>query len=619
MRPFVSILGIVGAAIFGLVPPGLAAQLTTSADSSAPADPSAAKPGAIVETMVVTASLEPKLASELAVAINVVDAEEIRNRQLVSVVDLLATLPGVSLARSGGPGRTASLFVRGTESNHTLVLWNGIPLNDPLFGGYDFAFLPVDGAERVEVVRGPASALYGSSSLGGVVQVLTGRQQGIRARLEGGENGYQRFGLTAGAKLGPVHLDLAGHRRRGDGELANDDFASDDLMARLTGRWSDAGSLGVLVRANESAVGLPWYSGVPSLRQRSDWQERELVLPVDMVSENWSVEGQASQYATELAYRNPDDPFFSFSDSEGEALRARGVATYRTTSWSLASGAEWERLEGFTTSDFGVAIDHLRQRNAAVFAEARLPLAEWQLQAGFRYDDNDVYGNHVSPRGGLVWSPSDTVSVRASYGEGFRAPSIGELFYPFSGNLELLPEESAATEVAVDWRPAGWRLGVATFENKLTNLIDFDPATFTSVNVGLARTRGVELQLGWQGQRVELEANATKLDVEDRLTGLALLRRAEETANLILRAHPQRATVFATLSYVGARPDLDPVGFSRIVSPSYTRIDLGGEIELRKWLAAYARVENAADESYQEIAGYPAPGRTFIGGVALDF
>src|SRR5262249_33279516 len=156
-------------------------------------------------------------------------------------------VPGLTVAQAGAPGQQTSIFTRGANSNQTLLLWNGIPLNQPFFGDINWQFVPTEGLERVEVVRGPFSALYGSNAAGAVVQPLTGARRGALANLEGGEHGYVRGGLAAGAGLGAAQLDLAGHVRRSDGTSArvNDFFDDEDLVARVLWGLLPGTSLGV--------------------------------------------------------------------------------------------------------------------------------------------------------------------------------------------------------------------------------------------------------------------------------------------------------------------------------------------------------------------------------------
>ena len=264
------------------------------------------------ELLVVTATLEGQTDVELPASIEVIDAAEIAARQATRVVDLLATVAGVSVARSGAPGQVTSLFTRGTESDHTLVLWNGVPLNNPYFGGFNWAFLPTDGVDRVEVVRGPFSSLYGGDALGGVVHILSGEGPaggGGTLRLEAGEDGYSRLGLAAGLRRGAARLDVAGHVRRGDGRFENEFFDGEEVVARADWGLGTDMRLGLVARAGNSDTGIPFSGGSPSLERRIGFQQRELAVPFEAAVGDWSVRARVSRvtYATE--FRDPLDAF----------------------------------------------------------------------------------------------------------------------------------------------------------------------------------------------------------------------------------------------------------------------------------------------------------------------
>ncbi|MDQ1346655.1 MAG: vitamin transporter, partial [Acidobacteriota bacterium] len=232
MRPSL----VVFAALLG----GVAAA---SAQSTAP----------FADSITVTATATPEKTSEVAATVDVVSAAEIADRQAGQAIDLLRTVPGLELVQGGSRGKATSLFSRGTNSSHTLVLWNGIELNDPYLGGFDWSTLATDGVERIEVVRGPFSALYGSNALGGVVQLVTRRGGGDGthlgdARLEGGSNDYLRGGVSGGRRIGALAVDLSGHLRRGDGEIANDFYDGEEVDLALDGALGDSATLGALLR-----------------------------------------------------------------------------------------------------------------------------------------------------------------------------------------------------------------------------------------------------------------------------------------------------------------------------------------------------------------------------------
>jgi len=592
---------------------------SNSKDSSSASSPAATAKGFGSE-IVVTAALEAQTESESTATTDVIDSSEIQARQAATVVDLLRTVPGLDVVQSGGPGQQASLFTRGTRSNHTLVLWNGIELNDPYFGGFNWGFLPTDGIERIEVVRGPFSALYGSEALGGVVQIVTAKQEGLEAQIEGGNQGYRRVAAIAGADLGSLHFEATGHVRRGDGGFANSAYASDELMARSTWAVREDLRLGLVVRANRSDTGIPFAGGAPDLNRHITWSESELALPFNAkLPTDWNLSGNVSKVSYSTRYRDPDDPFgYTASRTDSNAWRARAVASRDLESGWLAVGAEWRQVRVDDGSVFGPTLTDAGQSTWATFAEWVRTIGAARADLGVRRDQNSVYGGHTSPKFGFAWMLGERARVHVSWAEGFRAPSVGELYFAGSGNPNLKPEISRGWEVGFQRRGDHWQLHLTGFQSRLTDLIDFDFARFTNVNVGKATSRGVEFTTGWRRGIVRLEVNTTWTDARDDLSGDPLLRRAEWKGNVIVTARPADWTLNMTVSAVGSRPDVDPSTFVRTRNPGYTRVDFA--VRWNRWqhLAPYARIENVADTHYAQALGFPAPGRRFIGGFRLN-
>jgi vitamin B12 transporter len=601
--------------VAGILGGGIPAFAQTTAQTTVPS---------FQDTVVVSASLDPEQAQEVPASVTVIDKQEVEARQDDSLGELVSIVPGVTVAQSGGPGQVTSVFVRGAESDQTLLLWNGIPLNNPYFGGVNWNFVSTDGVDRVEVVRGPFSALYGSNAVGGVVQVLTGSEQGGTLRLEGGENGYGRAGLAAGADWGKVRFDVTGHARRGDGALDNEFFDSEELVTRALWTLQPGVSLGILARANDSETGIPFSGATVTPHRKISWQEREVAVPFKAERGDWDVAAQVSRTTFDSSFRDPDDPFgFTASDTESEGLRGRTVVTWHDrrpdgTGLSISGGTEVERLEVTDSSSFGKNLEGSRQRTWALFGQATWEHGPVHFDIGLRRDDNDVYGGQTSLRSGAVLEVGGGVRLRASYGEAFRAPSLGELFFPGSGNPDLRPETGETWEVGVEREAGGFRASLTGFQTEQRNLIDFELATFREVNVGRARSRGIEAELAYTRGIWAVRLNGTYLDAEDRDTGLPLLRRPERSGNLMLTARPGRWTFNLEGRWVGERADVDPVTFGRSESPSYLRTDLAARWRLTERFSPYARVENAADRDYAEVLGFPSPGRTWIGGVAIE-
>jgi len=553
------------------------------------------------------------------ISATVIDAEEIEALQATAIADLLRTVPGLDVVRSGTSGKVTSLFTRGTESDHTLVLWNGIELNNPFFGGFDWGLLPTEGVRRVEVVRGPFSALYGSDALGGVVQILTGGADN-RLGVEFGENGHELATLTAGAESARARFDVAAHSRRGDGLAENDFYDSEELVASGHWRIGGSGEVGLVVRANESDLGIPFTGGTATPNRTTAWSETEVALPVRFDLGKWAIEGSLSTVSFDSELSAPDDPFgFTFSSSESKAQRGRAVGTFRFDDelW-LAVGGDYEDQEVDSGSSFGIDLVGDGQTTKALFSQLYWSPGSWSLDLGVRHDDNDVFGSTTNPRMAAAYA-FGSHRVRAAFGAGFRAPSVGELFFPFSGNPELQPEESESLEIAWEYRGEAWEVTLAGFRNDLDNLIDFDFVDFRNVNVGRARTEGVEAGLGRTWMNASLRANATWLDAVDLETELELLRRPEWRGSVVGSVVAGEWAMTATMLHSGERADVDPITFERRENPAWERLDLA--VRYRGWrsFVPYARVENITDKEYSEALGFPAPGRQLIGGLTLNF
>lgn len=622
MRAILIAAGILGGAVPALA---LAAQVTSANQ------PSAAPDSAFDESIVVTATLEDEEGDEVPATVTVIDKKEIDDRQESSVADLLRTVPGVAVSRSGSPGKATSVFVRGANSSHTLVLWNGVRLNDPFFGGFDWSFLPTEGVSRVEVVRGPFSSLYGSDAIGGVVQVLTASEPGATVTFEGGSRDYLRGAAAAGFEAGDVHVDLAGHVRRGEGRVDNDFFDGEEATARALWTLHPGASLGLVARTNHAELGLPFdFSGTPAPHRRQERDGVQVAVPFTWRSGPWEIEAQAGRSTLDLSLHDPDDPF-SESDTRAERTSGRAVLTRRlggrpaahgeAGSWA-AAGVDWQREEVTDSSAFGVNLDGRSQSTRSAFGELFLRAGAWSVDAGLRRDDNDAFGGETSLKLGTAVAVSDGLRLRASYGEGFRAPSIGDLYYPGFSNPDLQPETSASWELGADWRPGAaggrWSLSAAAFQTDLDGLIVFDFIRSIPLNLGRARSRGVEASVAYSAPGVASRVSATYEDAEDRATGEPLLRRPEWSGEWVATYRPPRLadgawTVNGVARYVGDRLD-----FGNVDLPSYQVLDLALAYRWTPHLEPRIRVENLLDEDYEEVAGFPAPGRTFVAGLSLE-
>jgi vitamin B12 transporter len=386
--------------------------------------------------------------------------------------------------------------------------------------------------------------------------------------------------------------------------------------------------LGVVLRRDTSVTGIPFSAGVPTPQRKTTSDMTTLAVPATVtLGAKTTVEASLLFARGRPTYSDPDDPYgFTFSESDERRSGGRLVATHDFGAQRLSVGSDVAWTSVTSSDSYGVPLDEAATRTWSVFLEDRIALAGDRLvvTAGLRRDDNSAYGTHWSPRGTLVFVASSVVKVRVAGGGAFRSPTTGELYYPFSGNPDLRPEESRGFEAGADvsLSPAlTWE--TTAFRNDVTDLIQYDPQTFTNENVGKARLQGIETGIrGDLGRGFFARVSYTYLDATDEETGLPLLRRPKNRASATVgKSFAGGASFQATAIWVGSRLDRDAVDFNQVVTmPSYFRFDVAGTAPRFFWgIAPFARVANVLGSSYAEANGFPAPGRRFLAGLDVAF
>ncbi len=599
---------------------GVVSLLVAAAAAAAPV---MAQQGVFEETVVVTATGEETPLAEVSAATTVFDREELAAHGGAAVHELLRRVPGTTLLRSGPDGGVASLFVRGAGSNQTLVLLDGVRLNSGYFGGYDWSLPLLGGLERVEVVRGPYSALHGADALGGVVQLVPARDGGPSLRLlgEGGGSGWRRGELGFATSAGALSLraDLA--HREGEGPLPNDDFAARLGSLYLSSSLGGAGRVGLLVRHTHSETEIPFSGATATPNRRTEARETLIAVPLRLAQVGGGVlEGSLSRVERELSFRDPDDPWgYVAGDTAADTTAAR-LAWHRTLGpHRVSAGGEWRRDEVSDVTSFGVNLAGVRLTTASGFVQDRWrPSRRWEVLAGARWDDADPWGSEVSPRV-TVSHLAGPARVWGSWGRAFRAPALGELYFPFSGNSDLEAERSRGGEAGLALALGGGAglVQLVGFSNRVDNLIQFDFTTYAFANLGRATMEGVEASWVQRLGALRLRTGLTWLDAEDG-DGVALLRRPEWSGHLSIGGRfPGAVEGEAALIWVGQRPDVDAVTFARVQQGGFVTASLAAAVPLGGGVRLRARVDNLADRAYEEVNGYPALGRRVI--LGADF
>lgn len=588
-------------------------------------------PGALAQSsttfkdeITVTATGEEVEADTVPGPVTVLSRTEIDDSQSESVVDLLRRLPGTTVMQQGDNGKLATVFTRGTESDQTLVLFDGVRLNSPYFGGYDWSQLPTAGLDRVEMVRGPYSALYGAEAIGGVVNLIPGHaRSGLHGRLvaEGGSADWERYQGTL--SWGGERFDMvaSGFSRSGRGVLDNSDYEGEQVLADLGWSLPGGSRIAVLVQDLSSETGIP-LSGITPTPERRQWNQQTLIaVPLTwQINTRWMVELSAAEITREYRFRDPDDLWSPANDTDADSTQARLASHHQLGRHSLTWGGEWHQDEVTSREAWGVSLDREQMSVSSVFVQdAWRPSEQLSIIAGVRWDDADTWGSELSPRCNLGWSFSPGWELRLGYGKAFRQPSIGELYSIF-GNPELEAERSSSREVGLvhRWHQSRWELNL--FSTELDQLIEYDFTTSSLHNIASAKIRGAEMVYSRPlGQRSGMSAQLTYLVTEDD-AGDWLLRRPRWSGSWTVHGELlDNLRGDLSLIWVGERDDVDPATFATVRTKSFVTADLALAWQATSATELTLRVTNLTDKEYQEILGFPTPGRRYYGGLRWSF
>ena len=565
-------------------------------------------------------------ATETGSSVSVITAEDIELRAYSFAVDALAAAPGVTVNQNGAFGGLATVRIRGAGSDQTLVLLDGAPLGDPtaVGGGYDFSILDVADIERIEVLKGPQSTLWGSDAIGGVVNIITKRPQtgfGARAFAEGGSYATFRGGasVAGGGDAGDFRLAISGIRSDGISKAdADDGNTENDAYNGLTASGRGALNLPHRLRLETTLRynrGETEIDGFPppsfTLADSDDRSETEQFTATGTLIAlllNDRFESRFMAGFTDIERRGVFGGFETVDNGDRLILRYQGTLKFGDRH-RLAFGAEREETEanGDETS-----ID-------ALFGLYEIkPVDGLTLTAGVRRDDHSRFGDETTARAAAAWSPTDFLTLRGSWGEGFKAPTIFQLTQSFGvlpPNGDLQPETSEAFDVGVDLAaPSGAaRLSVTYFERDTENLIIFAP-NFRYENLDATTARGVETQLDLAiTDAVTLSANHAWIDAKDAATGAAQIRVPRHSGDVALIVDKGAFSGSAVLRYNGDETE-GPFGSD---VDAWIRVDLAASYALNETIEIYGRIENLFDEDYQQVSGYGTPGLSGYAGVRL--
>ena len=601
-------------------------------------------------------------------SVTVLTAPEIEAQRPITAPEVLRDLPGVSLQEDGTMGESATLTLRGAEPTQTLILMDGTRLNSPFRGGFDLGDFMMDQIDQVEVVRGAQSALYGSDAMGGVVNLITRKPtlpQESSLTFEAGNFQTFRESVNLGGKRAAWDYSLTVSRTDTDGQFDHDAFGATTMSGEIGLDSASNGRLEMIPRYQQDHKQLaidsvPGFvssgcSAAPDPNNCEEFpsdtnrkQDRRFFSDILRYSRTvlpgWGFSATGSVVQTQFKEDNPAEPGASIPWSFFENTDAT------ETTFNVQQNLEWPKAQIFTlgaeytadrvNSNIAIplagpfpSVDRTRS-NAALYLQQLFKVdARFTLQAGVRFDRDSQFGNTTNPKfsSAYEFEPTGT-RLKASWGTGFHAPTIQDLYFPLFGNPDLKPEKSRSWEVGAQQGVLDKKvvLDVAFYRIDFNNLIQLSPTGVD--NIGKARTQGIESSLKVRlNSNLTAKANYTYLDAKDRTTDEELPFRPRNIGNVGLLYTP-------TVNFI-ADLDINMVSSQSISgflvlkdgsvihgrSPGYTRVDLSATYHLFTSLLGiretnfFIKLKNLFDREYQEVPGFPAPGINFLAGVTASF
>lgn len=616
------------------------------------------------ENIIVTATRVPTPSQRVGSTVSVITAADIKNHQYRSATDALKSIPSLSVIRNGGPGKLTSIFSRGTNASQTLVLIDGIEINDPsnTDGRVDLSHLYIGDIERIEVLHGPQSTLYGSDAIGAVIQVFTRKGEGDTAAsgtVEGGSFGtLNEYAYLSGAKqklsytFNVQHTDtngvsaLSSDFRQPNGVHDDDSSESLTLSSRLVFSASDILEFDFSGRyiVTDSELDLNVFPVQDD--SDSDNETDQLILGLNT---RLSLLGGRTEHRFGISYTDIDrddrddfDPVNSF-----DFLRASNKSKklkfelqndfYLSEAHTLTLGVETEEdnidSELVSESLFGPFTSSVDEdvRNNAVYFQDQFVLGE-QLSgtAGIRNDDNEDFDNETTWRLALAYElPASNTRLKGSYATGFKAPTLAQLFGvsassfgPFTGNPDLKPETSKGWELGFEQtlETINTQFGATYYRNDIEDLITFSDDFTTNVNKDEVKTYGVEAFLNSVlANNLSAGLNYSYTRAVDQATDRNLRRRPLHKAVTQLSYTPQQGLALSAEGIlIGNRYDTDPNTGARIRRGSYFTANLAASYTVNRHWELFGRVENLFDRDYEEPAGFEQPGVGVYVGVKVS-
>ncbi|MEW6507677.1 MAG: TonB-dependent receptor [Bacteroidota bacterium] len=595
----------------------------------------------------------------IASSVTIITREQITQRQHNSVVDLLREIPGLTIIQMGGTGKLSNVFLRGTNSNHTLVIVDGVELNDPSSpnNAFDFSFLSTYDIDRIEIIRGPQSTLYGSDALAGVISIFTKSgepKKNHSFQTEGGSNNFFLANLSSSGTIGLMNYFFSLNRSGSDGisasnskygNIEKDGFSLNGFTSGIGINLNEFGKVNLSYKLTKAESDLD-HSGKfgddPNYIYKIEEQLFRLGYIKNFFNDTWETKLTASlmrRAGSAIDNYDTSRPM-TYSDGYNKASRIKldWQNNFRFINNNLLTlGIETEQEKANTSyysqSEWGPYQSIFPESKAVstgIYIQNQFNIASTLFtSAGLRLENHQKFGNELTYRiAPAYYSDQLNMKLKFTYGTGFKAPSLFNLFDPMWGNPDLKPEKSKGWDLGIEkyFMQNKLTAGVTYFDLRIENMFGFDN-NYRTVNIARASTRGVELYFSIkQLNGFSVNTNYTFTETKDLFEGSEdfnkpLLRRPKQSASFNINYDNEKLNMNLGIYYVGEKEDKDFSTFpaERITMNDYYLINIAGSYKILDYLQITARIENLLNKDYEEVLYYGTLGRSYYAGLNLNF
>lgn len=570
--------------------------------------------------VIVTATRTAETVDESLASVSVITRADIEQSQAADVIDLLRLQSGIDIARNGGPGASTSLFLRGTNSNQTLVLIDGVRASSTTTGSFAWQHLNTSDIERIEIVRGPRAAQYGSDAIGGVIQIFTRKNKTAQLRIMGGsyKTGLIEAGIGGGDKI-KYSLNATDRSSQGFSRTSKnsssynadkDGYRDQSISGNILFPLAAKTSLKISGWYSKSNVEYDAYGGAYGVSDNSN-------STLDLRLKNQTTPIWSQTLSAGLATDDSKNTSSSISRIKSERVMAdwqNDLVLDQNNLLSLGLSTYTDRGTNVSLSGNSSRFDESITNNAA-FAILQSSVSGNDFSFSARVDDHERFGKNNTGQIAWGYNPSQKLRVLASYGTAFRAPTINELYYPNYGNPNLNPEKSSTAELGLRYQlDAHQKLRINAYRTRITDMIQSVAValyTYEATNIGKANIDGLEIEHDLSRGNWTLLSRFTLQKAIDDSDKSDLLRRPRQKLSMQLQRHlTNKSSIGAEWIYASERKD-----YGNVKLDAYNLINLSGRYQVRKGTWLEARLENLFDANYQLVKNYNTPGRSIYVGI----